>query len=486
VDFYAVRSPVSPDFAFEPSEIILSDSAATPVDADYALDGASSFVDEMEQLKRQNAALDGELRAARDQFQAILDAVPGGVSWLDRDLKYLGINSNLAQTFGLAPAEFIGRRIGFLGASPAFENFARNFFDGQLDNDARELEMEVGSGPRFYFMMARKYRDGQSALFVGIDITDRKEAEDKLRRDAFYDQLTGLPNRALLLERLERALEFSRRRENYLFAVLFLDFDGFKVVNDSLGHTVGDKLLQNVARRLEGMSRASDTVSRLGGDEYVLILDGIDDLSGATHIAERIHRMMGMPFVIDGQEIFLTVSIGITVNTANYSDTEEILRDADIAMYRAKSGGRNRYEVFDRAMHDATLQRLQMETDLHRSLENRDFLLHFQPIIDLQTGELTAFEALVRWQRPRSGFTQPGDFIALAEETGLIVHLDRWVFRHACEQMRLWLDEFGPARCPQFISVNLSSRHFAYPDLVESVGIILDEPRSRRSSCAWK
>ena len=430
---------------------------------------SADALSELEVLRAQLESVREELQVSRDQFQAILDAVPGGVSWLNRDLVYLGINSHLAQTFGLVPAEFIGHPIGFLSASPDFEKFATTFFDGPQESDNHELEMAVNGIERTYFMMARKYRGGDSALFVGIDITERKQAERKLFRDAFYDRLTDLPNRALLTERLERALEYSRRRENYLFAVLFLDFDGFKNINDSLGHSVGDKVLKTVARRLEGVVRGSDTVARLGGDEYVLLLDGIDDLSAATHIAERIHRATTVPFVVEGQEIFLTVSIGITINSSAYAHTEEILRDADLAMYRAKASGRNRYEVFDRKMHDAAMSRLQMETDLHHSLENADFLLHYQPIVDLKNGRVNAFEALVRWHRPRSGFTAPGEFIGLAEETGLIVQLDRWVMRKSCEQMKSWLETFGAARCPQAVSVNLSSRHFSHPDLVEFV-----------------
>ena len=432
---------------------------------------------ELESLRVELQEACRELQNSRDRFQAILDAVPGGVSWLDRDLVYLGINSHLAQTFGLNPGDFIGHPIGFLSVSPEFENFARTFFEGPQESDNHEIEMEIGEQKRIYFMMARKYRGGNSALFVGIDITERKQAERKLLRDAFYDRLTGLPNRALLTERLERSLEFSRRRPNYLFAVLFLDFDGFKNINDSLGHTVGDKVLVNVARRLEGMLRGNDTVARLGGDEYVLLLDDIEDLSAATHVAERIHRAMMVPFTVEGQEIFLTVSIGITLNSASYKTTEEVLRDADIAMYRAKAAGRNCYEVFDRGMHEAAMKRLEMESDLHRSLESADFLLHFQPIVSFADGHVDSFEALVRWQRPRSGFTAPGEFIGLAEETGLIVQLDRWVLRQSCQQMCQWLQTYGAQACPRAISVNLSSRHFTQPDLVEFVADTLRDTK---------
>jgi diguanylate cyclase (GGDEF)-like protein len=429
----------------------------------------------VESLSRSLTKCRAELKDSREQFQAILDAIPGGVAWLDRELRYLGINKNLADTFNVTPQDFIGKRVGFLNASPEFVSFAHAFFGSEQETEMRELVVLVGNQQRYYFMMARKYREGDSALFVGIDISERKYAELKLQYEAFHDKLTGLPNRAKLLQRLERALEHAKEQEHYLIAVLFIDLDGFKTINDSLGHSIGDNLLQAVARRLEGMIRSSDTVARLGGDEYVLLLDNIDDLTRATHIAERIHRAMVVPFILSGQEIYLTVSIGITLNTIQYKDGTEILRDADIAMYRAKRSGRNRYEVFDRSMHDQTKRRLEIETDLYRAIENHDFLLHFQPIVDLKTRTIHSFEALIRWNRPIAGFTWPQEFIGIAEETGIIIHIDRWVLRKSCEQMKYWLEVYGEEKCPQTINVNLSSRHFSYPDLVEYVAEVLSE-----------
>jgi diguanylate cyclase (GGDEF)-like protein len=431
---------------------------------------------QLEEARAESASLRHELQLAHAQFQAVLDAVPGGVSWINSDLEYLGINTRLAATFGLKPDNFIGKKIGFLQSSPEFTGFVADFVKSGDQSGAREVDMTIEGRRRVYLLMGQKYLLGQSAVFVGIDITDRKEAEEKLFRDAFFDRLTGLPNRSLLLERMERALEYSKRRENYLFAVLFIDCDGFKHVNDSLGHTCGDHLLSAVARRFEKLVRSADTVARLGGDEFVLLLDDIEDLSHATHIAERIQRSMATPFNLEGQEVFISVSIGITLNSASYTQTEEMLRDADTAMYRAKMGGRNRYEVFDRHMHAAAMRRLELESDLHRSLESQDFVVHFQPIINMATEKLHSFEALVRWNRPLKGWTIPGEFIGLAEETGLIVRLDRWVLRASCEQMVSWIAEFGD-RAPSSMSVNLSSRQFAQPDLIESVSRILQETK---------
>ncbi|PQV64006.1 diguanylate cyclase (GGDEF) domain-containing protein [Abditibacterium utsteinense] len=441
---------------------------------DLALAAPAALTTDLAAALAQCESLRAELGAARAQFQAVLDAVPGGVSWINSDLEYLGINARLASTFGLVPDNFVGKKIGFLQSSPEFSGFVTDFVGSLDQNGAREVDMTIDGQRRIYLLMGQKYGIGQSAVFVGIDITDRKEAEEKLFCDAFFDKLTGLPNRSLLLERLERALEYSKRREDYLFAVLFLDFDGFKHINDSLGHTVGDQLLFACARRLETIVRSADTVARLGGDEFVMLLDDIEDLSHATHIAERIGRAMTTPFHLNNQEIFISVSIGITLNNATYTQTEELLRDADTAMYRAKNAGRNRYEIFDRQMHSAAIERLELESDLHRALDAQDFVLHFQPIIDLNTHKLVSFEALVRWNRPHKGFTRPGEFIGLAEETGLIVRLDRWVLRTACEQMKSWIDEFG-AGAPHLISVNLSSRQFAQSDLVACIAQILQE-----------
>ena len=419
-------------------------------------------------------SLQTELDGARAQFQAVLDAVPGGVSWINSDLEYLGINARLASTFGLVPDDFVHKKIGFLQSSSEFSGFVTDFVSSLDQSSAREVDMTIDGQRRIYLLMGQKYSDGDSAVFVGIDITDRKEAEEKLFRDAFFDKLTGLPNRSLLIERLERALEYSKRRDDFLFAVLFLDFDGFKHINDSLGHTIGDHLLTACARRLETLVRSADTVARLGGDEFVILLDDIDGLSHATHIAERIGRAMTTPFNLDNQEIFISVSIGITLNNSAYTQTEELLRDADTAMYRAKAAGRNRYEIFNRQMHSAAIERLELESDLHRALDAQDFVLHFQPILDLNTEKLASFEALVRWNRPLKGFTRPGEFIGLAEETGLILRLDRWVLRAACEQMKRWMDEFG-TRAPGLMSVNLSSRQFGQPDLVACIAKILEE-----------
>jgi diguanylate cyclase (GGDEF)-like protein/PAS domain S-box-containing protein len=306
------------------------------------------------------------------------------------------------------------------------------------------------------------------------DITERKRAEEQLIHDAMHDSLTGLPNRALFLDRLGRALERSRRHAGSSFAVLFLDLDRFKVVNDSLGHLSGDDVLREVARRLVDCTRAEDTVARFGGDEFAVLVEEVSTAASASRVALRIETALGQPILLREQEIFPAVSIGIALNHSSYLQPGEILRDADIALYRAKALGRGRHEVFDADLGEQALALLHLETDLRRALRDGEFRLVYQPILSLDHRTLHGFEALVRWQHPTRGLLQPGEFIPLAEETGLIVPMGAWVLREATRQGRLWQDA-RPASEPLTMSVNLSSRQFSHPDLPALVEAALSE-----------
>ena len=308
---------------------------------------------------------------------------------------------------------------------------------------------------------------------LAAEIHERQQIEAKLRHNAFHDVLTGLPNRALLMERLERSLRQSQQDPHYQFAVLFLDLDRFKVLNDSLGHLIGDELLCAIAHRLKSCLSPKDTVARFGGDEFTILLEDIDDLSAAIQVAEQIQAALASSFVLRQQEVFTTVSIGIAPSHPHYRRPEELLRNADIAMYSAKNLGRARYSVFDTAMHAQAVELLQLETDLRRAVENENFQVHYQPIISLATRQITGFEALVRWQHPERGFISPAEFIPVAEDTGLIVAIDLWVLREACRQLRRWQLQF-PAK-QLTISVNLSVKQFQHPDLVTQVAQILQE-----------
>jgi diguanylate cyclase (GGDEF)-like protein/PAS domain S-box-containing protein len=313
-------------------------------------------------------------------------------------------------------------------------------------------------------------------IFQAQDITDRKLSEGRLLHNAFHDALTGLPNRALFIDHVKLTIARSRRREGHLFAVLFLDLDRFKVINDSLGHMVGDQLLVGIARRLETCLRESDTVARVGGDEFTILLEDIVDEAEAVAIAERIQQELSQPFSLDGREVFTTASIGIAPSSTGYEDPEEILRDADTAMYRAKSSGKARHEVFDRAMHAVAVNLLQLETDLRKALERRELFLVYQPIVALDDFRLCGFEALVRWQHPERGLVSPLDFIPVAEDTGQIIALGQWALLEACRQMRRWQRTVA-AEAHLFMSVNLSSKQFTQPDLIEQVRTILAQTR---------
>jgi diguanylate cyclase (GGDEF)-like protein/PAS domain S-box-containing protein len=306
------------------------------------------------------------------------------------------------------------------------------------------------------------------------DITERKRAEQQVHHAAFHDALTGLPNRTLLSDRLSLALARARRNKEYQFAVLFLDLDRFKLVNDSLGHTLGDQLLVELGRRLELCMRKADTVARLGGDEFGMLLDGIKDPYDAIYIAERIQEELLEPFTLNGHEFLTTVSIGIAFSQTGYESPEDILRDADIAMYRAKANGKARYEVFDVAMHSHAVEMLTLERELRHAIERKDVKVHYQPIVSLSDKKLVGFEALARLESAELGPISPAQFIPLAEETGLIIPLGMLVLQEACRQMLKWHKQY-PREQPLTISVNLSSKQFTQMNLVDLIKKSLEE-----------
>src|SRR5882724_34656 len=301
-----------------------------------------------------------------------------------------------------------------------------------------------------------------------------EETKEHFRHAAFHDSLTGLPNRAMFVELLKAEIESAKLRPGHLFAVLFLDLDRFKNINDSLGHTHGDLLLVAFAQRLEGLLRPTDTLARFGGDEFAVLLSGIGDGEAAVCIAERVQKELELPFELDKSSSFTTASIGIAFSSTGYDRPEDILRDADTAMYRAKERGKARFEVFDQAMHARAMSRLRLESDLRLAVERNEFCVHYQPIITLESGRIAGFEALVRWEHPQRGRVMPGEFIPVAEETGLIVQIGQLVLEQACNKMVEWQQLSASCRSLS-LSVNLSSRQVSQPDLIDRITEVLDK-----------
>jgi diguanylate cyclase (GGDEF)-like protein/PAS domain S-box-containing protein len=429
---------------------------------------------QVEQAKRHVA----QLQESESRFRSAFDYAAIGMALVDANGRWLEVNRSLCEITGYSEHELLESDFQSITHPDDLSNVMiqfRQILEGRLTSSHLEKRFvhKRGYNVWVHWSISRAGdRDAQSLIFQLQDITDRKHTEEQLIYDAFHDGLTGLPNRALFLDHLKLAIERNKRNESRRFAVLFLDFDRFKIINDSLGHTIGDQLLIVFSRRLESCLRPGDTIARLGGDEFTVLLDDISNNNEVIEIADRIQRSLEHPFKLGRHEIFTTVSIGIANSSLSYEDADEMLRDADTAMYRAKARGTSCQEVFDKAMHAQVINRLQIETDLRHAIERNEFLIHYQPIIELDTGHLSGFEALLRWKHPNQGFISPDAFIPVAEETGLIMQIGSWALREACRQMREWQLKY-PQAFPMQMSVNLSGKQFMQPDLIEQIKTVL-------------
>jgi diguanylate cyclase (GGDEF)-like protein/PAS domain S-box-containing protein len=382
------------------------------------------------------------------------------------------------EILGYGPGEIASRPAGWFALihpddADRFRQALDDHLGGRLNHFECEYRLRHKNGSyRWVRTRGLAVRDaaGLATRLAGSqsDVTTRKQAEEQLLHDALHDNLTGLPNRTLFLDRVGHAIDRSRRGLPGSFALLFLDLDRFKVVNDSLGHLVGDQLLVGVARRLQSVVRAGDTVARLAGDEFTTLLEGIDGQNDAVLIAQRIQTELALPFHIGPHEIFTRASIGVATGKSDYATAHEMLRDADLAMYRAKSRCGSSIQVFDPALHSRGIDALRLETELRRAIDRQEFVLHYQPVVRLATGTLSHFEALVRWQHPERGLVPPGRFVGIAEETGQILPIGMWVLREACRRLSRWRRLF-PTLANLAVGVNISARQFVQPDLVEQI-----------------
>ena len=439
---------------------------------------AQHFISVVQDISARRAA-ELALRESEEKFRQLADNIPE-IFWItdsrQRKLHYL--SPGFETLTGMRLAEVLRRPRSWLKVVHAEDRERVRLARKGLPQAEYNVEYRIvlaDGAVRWVHDQAFPVRDANGNVYriagIGADVTHRKEAEEKLVYLAHYDGLTGLPNRVLFLDRLQQTLAQAGRRAT-LAAVMFLDLDRFKVVNDTLGHAVGDDLLRQVAQRLSACTRLGDTVARFSGDEFVLIVNDLQGSEDARHIAQKVLLAIGEPFRAGGHEVFVSTSIGISMYPSDSEDEQALLKNADTAMYRAKESGRNNFQFYTREMNARAMYRLNLENSLRHALERGEFRLHYQPKACLHTGRITGVEALLRWERPEHGLVPPAEFVPLLEDTGLIVPVGEWVLSEACRQVEAWRTG---GRDPVSIAINISARQFASRNLGETIKRVLDE-----------
>ncbi len=438
---------------------------------------ASRHVEELSHYISEQEKVAVILQKSEEKFRNAFDYAAIGMALISERGGVLKVNSAFCKAAGYSNEELLKLNFRQMIDEKDLAAFDLNLTK-LLDDHEQSCQMELrihGKKNDLRWLMSDsslahdELGNTSHFIFQLQDITDKKRAEERLVHDALHDALTGLPNRILFLDRLQVAFRRARRKFDNNFAVLYMDFDRFKLVNDSYGHQVGDELLLKITDRLQAVLRSSDTVARLGGDEFTMLVEDVDSLTEIKQVAERIREEMAKPFRLNGQDFFASVSIGIAEWSRKYTQPDTLMRDADTALYHAKKMGRNRFEVFDEQMHEKALRFLQIETDLRFALEREEFYLVYQPIVELtEAKKLAGFEALIRWNHPVHGLIPPMEFIPIAEETGSIFAIGKWVLQTACRQLCDWQQK-NPELADVWMSVNVSTKQFMEPELLSLV-----------------
>jgi diguanylate cyclase (GGDEF)-like protein/PAS domain S-box-containing protein len=436
---------------------------------------------ERQEAEARSRSAERALRESEALYRALFEQSRDAIFITDRNGALVEANRAMLDLLSYDATDIVGRPIESLFADAPDRSLLKQEQAAKRPVTDLEVRMRRKDGRMLWCLLSiaeRHAADGYVPGYQGIihDITDRKRAEERLVYNAYHDVLTGLPNRALFTDRLDRALARWRRNREHRFAVMFLDLNRFKYVNDSLGHAAGDELLKRVGEIIQNCLREEDTVARLGGDEYAVLIDQIETRADAIMVAERIHTCLEAPVTIGTQNVFTSASIGIALAENENERPEDMLRNADLAMYRAKAEGPGRFSIYTPGMHAVALSTMEMDMELHEALINNEFELHYQPIYNLAKAHVSGFEALLRWRNPKRGLLMPADFLPLAEETGLILPIGKWVIQQACQQIATW-QALTPARRLPFVSLNISGKQLVQPGFVSETAAILREER---------